>query len=68
MTVRDLIEKLKTEICIPGVRVTKPVELFVNVDENGNLCEVSGNKITLTVDLNQCKNRCIATAGVGKRS
>lgn len=28
MNVRELIEKLKTEVCIPGVRVTKPIELF----------------------------------------
>jgi len=54
MTVKELIEKLKTEIRVLGVRITEPIQLFVNVDTNGDLCEVSGNKVTITVDLNGC--------------
>ena len=54
MTVQDLINKLKNEICVPGVRITEPVQLFVNVDANGDLCEVSGNKVSFKVDLSGC--------------
>ena len=58
MTVGELIEKLKREICIPGVRITEPVQLFVNVDAHGRLCEVSGNKVAITVDMNCCASIC----------
>ncbi len=50
MRIGELIKELGTLFTIPGVRVVGPIEVHCNLDPDGNLADVSGNKVSLKIE------------------
>lgn len=49
MSLVEFVEMIRRLGNVEGVTFPKPIQCFVNVDANGLLTEVSGNKIELDV-------------------